>query len=156
MGMPKLKMNRSTTTFPSIRSRAYLPLLLFLLHFNCVNAQNKTIRMVVIKQMNFYILTFASINCNVFDGLGAESVNVDTIRDQKSLVELSKIVDSLKINHKGQTPDVRAKIYIWYDNGSEDTICLSLVTAELNNTPLFMDNRLIEFVEKHQNTDTLK
>lgn len=114
---------------------------------SCRNHNSLEINEIRIFKVDFEILTFGSINCNDFNSSFNSEIKKVSFKNYSKIKEFENILLSLKNDHRNYSPDVRAKILIYYKNKC-DTICMDEAGCVWRGRSLIVTSDLVGFIEK--------
>lgn len=114
---------------------------------SCRNPNSLEIDEIQIFKVDFEILTFGRINCNDFKSSFNSEIKKVSLKNYSQIEEFENILLSLKNDHRNYTPDVRAKILIYYNNKC-DTICMDEACCVWRGKSLIVTSELVDFIEK--------
>ena len=121
--------------------------LLFIGILSC--GQAPRITHIVVKKVDFDITSIISIGCDNFESAFDKQIDVVTINSKEELKQFQNFLTSIKSDSENYIPDVRAKLLIFYSDGSIDTLCLSDLGMTFNGKSLLVDQDIKQFVDKH-------
>jgi hypothetical protein len=100
-----------------------------------------------IKYFDFSMTTDAKIECSEFESAS----EYQTIQIKDSAI-IEKTLSFLKAFEKDTIdkymPDSRAKITIYWINGTKDVVCISNFGISYNNAPMLKNQKYIKFIKR--------
>jgi hypothetical protein len=126
-----------------------LSLYIVILFFSLCNTRSNQINKILIKYVDYDLETVYKINCDDFEKQFGSSIHSHVVTNSSDLNKFCEFERKLKLNSKKYDPDVRAKIIIYKDDGTKDTLCLDGGnSAELNGTPMLINDDFVAFIKK--------
>jgi hypothetical protein len=118
-----------------------------------VEHQNKdTVTKIEIKKVDFGILTIADVDCIDFEYIFNSDMDITTVEKKDSINLFMEIISNLLRDTAkcdfNYSPDVRAKLLIYHNNNTIDTLCMDGWRIMLNQELYIMDERLLKMIEK--------
>ena len=120
-------------------------LVIFFLLLSCVaekEPSGEELYEVIVKKVDLNILTTYTVKCNDFEEVFEDEFQRIEIRDEKQMSRFSDLVAQLEVDPEGYTPDVRAKVLLFYKH-KVDTLCLSKLGILLNGKPMQANKELV-------------
>lgn len=115
----------------------------------CICSSNvfaKEIQYMEIRKVDMDDKTFIRVSCDNFETF-FNDVRILIITDTGTIHKITDLLDKMKKYPSDYLPDVRAKLLIYYDNNTIDTVCMSYLGVLINEIPFELDNELIKIVE---------
>lgn len=112
-------------------------------------AQKIPIKKLVIRHVDYDVERIYKITCDNFEKEFKNGTYNKIISNPKYLSDFYKYKMNLKPNPKNYHPDVRLKVFIFYYNGTCDTLCSDgRNAADLNGRAMFVSNKCMDFIKR--------
>jgi len=115
--------------------------------------QKKLIEKVEIKYENMYTTTFVSVSCSKFENAFLKTVENKELTKDEVLRFENYLETVLKANNNEKSIDTRIKAVVYYDDKSNEEICLGLHTLELDGKIYSINNEFTKFLLKITGTE---
>jgi hypothetical protein len=103
--------------------------------------------MMEIKYFDFSMTTDVKIECSEFES--ASDYQTIQINDSSIIAKSLSLLKSLKKDTLDKyMPDSRAKITIYWINGTKDVVCISNFGVCYNNVPMLYNQKYIDFIKR--------
>lgn len=123
---------------------------LFIVIFMSCNFQTNINKKVVIKYVDYEIMTPFNIGCNNFTSFFGDEVKTIEIMDNTTINKISTLINKLEEDPEKYYPDVRLTIELINDN-KIDTLCMSHLGISLNGKAMKFSDELLNFIETIKN-----
>ena len=128
-------------------SWAYV-LMVILLQSTNLSAKEPICKKVIIKFVDFDIMTTTSIRCSEFDNAFSNEIHNLIISNSREAGKLIGLLRKLKIDKETKNIDVRVEIKLFYINNTIEEICMDRFNVLRGNNIYKMDTNLFKFIEK--------
>lgn len=122
-------------------------ILLTYILFMSITVQSKGIIKIQLKYVSFDLETDTHVSCKKFELSFKEQIRIKNITDKHLLNQFTCYLRQLKNKKKTYSPDVRAKIYIYYNDGSIKALCIGKFGFEWDGYS-FLSPNFIQFIRK--------
>lgn len=126
--------------------RLFLLLLLICLTGYSLGALFNRIKKIKLEYVPFDLETDGRVDCNSFES-SFDKFKTISISDKQLLDRFAHFLSVAQINKKGYHADVRTKIYIYYDDGTVETACMSGSVLEMNKKSVMVSNNFLSFIK---------
>lgn len=105
-----------------------------------------------IKKVDFGILTIADVDCIDYEHIFNSDIDIYTVENKDSINLFMDIIGNLQRDTAkydfDYSPDVRAKLLIYHNNNTIDTLCMDGWRILLNQELYIMDEKLLKMIEE--------
>lgn len=109
----------------------------------CNSSKSTNIKYIEMKCMGFDVNTVFDIDCDYIEKEKVIHINnSDTIQKIFNF-----LVESKKNPINNEVSDIRAKLFIYYNNNTVDTICMNARGLLLNNKSFGVSNEFADFID---------
>lgn len=119
------------------------------LFFSLCKPQSNQIIKILIKHVDYDLETVYKINCGDFEKQFGSSIHSHLVIKSSDIHKFCVFEKKLKPNKKKYHPDVRVKIILYKEDGTQDILCLDGGnSAELNGSPMLINDDFVAFIKK--------
>jgi hypothetical protein len=133
---------------------AYIFIIMLLQSVN-LSAKEPVCKKVIIRFVDFDIMTTTNISCSEFDNAFSSEIQNLTISNSREVGKLVGLLRKLKIDEETKNIDVRVEVKLFYINNVTEEICMDRFNVLRGKDIYKMDTSLFKFIEKQKTKNRL-
>lgn len=101
-----------------------------------------------VKKMDFDILIVYRIDCDEFENFKNNTMSLYSTKNRDTINQFLNAINELERDSTKHFIDVRAKLFIFYQNNKIDTLCMNRHLVKINNEFYSNSKRMIGLIEE--------
>jgi hypothetical protein len=116
-----------------------------MLAFFCPNFKNS--ERIELRKVDFGITSIFTVHCDGFEGFFDDEMETVVISREKEIERIKEAISNLEIDTSNYQPDVRAKLLLFHNDNTVDTVCMSDIGVVINGKSFKANSALVKIIE---------